>query len=163
MEFNRKKCMHKPKYYLLDFAFNIVHKSLNQNCALVVDSPNHVKRKKKKNQIPNTNMKLLKILKQFKIPRWSTIFLCVFYVTFMLLLLCITFPSSLKSSAQNKLTKNYVDELKKSEFSQNELKMKEDGAIKRPTFGDTNTVILSNSIDGNKLLTKTFYRLVGWF
>lgn len=105
-------------------------------------------------------MRLVKIVKQFKIPRWSTILSCVFYIIFMSLILCMTFP--LKSPSQNnKLSnRNDVDELRKSELSQtNDLKL-EEGAMRRPTFGDSNTVILSNSMDGNKLLKKTFYRLV---
>lgn len=70
----------------------------------------------------------------------------------------MTFP--LKSSAHNKLSNDVDELLKKSELSRtNELKMKE-GTIRRPTFGDTNTVILSNSMDGNKLIKKIFYRLV---
>lgn len=71
----------------------------------------------------------------------------------------MTFP--LKSSSNGKLSnRNDVDELKKSELRTNELKMKEGAIIRRQTFGDSNTVILSNSMDGNKLLKKTFYRLV---
>lgn len=103
-------------------------------------------------------MRFVKILKQFKIPRWSTIFSCVFYIIFISLILCVTFP--LKSSSPNKLlNRNDVDESKKSEFNRQtrEGEIKE-GAIKRPTYGDTNTVILSNSMDGNKLLKTTFYR-----
>lgn len=74
------------------------------------------------------------------------------------MILCMTFP--LKSSSPNKLSNN-VYELRKVELSQtNDLKMKEGATIKRPTFGDTDTVILSNSMDGNRLLKKTFYRSV---
>lgn len=114
----------------------------------------------KLNWMHDTNMRLVKILRQLKIPRWSTIVSCVVYVIFMLMILCMTFP--LKSSSQNKLSNTNVDESSKSEFSQTndlnkDLNVK-DGGIKRPILGDT--VILSNSMNGNKLLTKTFYRFV---
>lgn len=103
-------------------------------------------------------MRIVKILKQFKIPRWSTVLSCVFYIIFMSLILCMTFP--LKSSSPNKLlNRNDVDELKKSEFHRLTKKSEmNEGAIK----GDTNTVILSNSMDGTKILKTTFYRFVDY-
>lgn len=68
----------------------------------------------------------------------------------------MTFP--LKSTT-HKWSNNVDEVMRRSEFSQ-----MNDGAMnKRPTFDDTDTVILSNSMDGNKLLKKTFYRFVRFF
>lgn len=91
---------------------------------------------------------------------------CVFYVIFMVMILFVTFPLKSWSSSQNKLSNNNVDELRKGELSQsndlnkNDLNVNGGDAMKRPILGDT--VILSNSMNGNKLLTKTFYRFVGY-
>lgn len=96
-------------------------------------------------------MRFLKICKQFKIPRWSTIFSCVFYVLFMSLILFVTFP--LKSSSTNSLNRNDVEELSKSDIDSHAKE-----GEKRKPFGGTKTVIISNSIDGNQLLKTTFHR-----
>lgn len=73
-------------------------------------------------------------------------------------MLCLTFP--LKSSSHNKLSnRNDVVDSKSEFISQTNNGAMKDGSIRKPIFGDTNTVILSNS-DGNKILKTTFYRFV---